>query len=391
MLAFADALDVVLKSAWPIGSERVGFRHSINRILAEDVCSDIDTPAFDRSMVDGFACRREDLGNGLNVIETIKAGVTPTRRIVRGQCAKIMTGAMVPQGADCVVMVELARSRGGDVVEFASGQTGDNICRKGRDLKAGQVVLRKGSRIRAQHVAVLASVGQAEVAVAKRPRVGIIATGGELVEPEVKPVVSQIRNSNSAQLAAQVEEAGGIVRDYGMVGDNPAEIDSRVKTAMKDSDVVIVSGGVSVGDFDYVPEILRKNNVELLFEKVSIKPGKPTVFGIWKGGCCFGLPGNPVATFVVFELLVKPFLYKLMGHQYLPVVVPKPVGEAIGGADKERQSWVPVRIAEDGTVRAVEYHGSADVVAMCRADGLVCIDAGARRFEAGAVIDVRLI
>jgi molybdopterin molybdotransferase len=238
---------------------------------------------------------------------------------------------------------------------------------------------------------VLASVGQAEVAVARRPRVGIIATGDELVGPEVKPGISQIRNSNSAQLVAQVEDTGGIVRDYGMVVDEPEGIDSRLKKAMNDNDVVLVSGGVSVGDFDYVPEILRKNNVEILFEKISIKPGKPTVFGIWKGGYCFGLPGNPVATFVVFELLVKPFLYKLMGHQYVPVVMQKRVGEAIGGADKERQSWIPVRIAEDGTVRAVEYHGSADVVAMCRADGLICIDAGAGRIEAGAAIDVRPI
>lgn len=389
MLSFADALDVVLKSARLTGSERVGFRHSMNRILAEDVYSDIDMPAFDRSMVDGYACRREDLGNGLKVIETIKAGVIPSRRIMRGQCAKIMTGAMVPPGADCVVMVELAR--GGDVVEFAGSEPKENICRKGRDLKAGQVVLRKGSLIRAQHIAVLASVGQVEVAVARRPSVGIIATGDELVEPEVKPVMSQVRNSNSAQLAAQVEEAGGIVQDYGVAGDEPVGIDRRLKKAMNDNEVILVSGGVSVGDFDYVPGILRKNNVEMLFEKVSIKPGKPTVFGIWKGGCCFGLPGNPVATFVVFELLVKPFLYKRMGRKYLPVVVQMKTGESIGGADKERQSWVPVIIVEDGTVRAIEYHGSADIVALCRADGLVCIDAGARQIEAGAVIDVRLV
>jgi molybdopterin molybdotransferase len=246
MLSFADALDVVMKSARLTGSERVGFRHSMNRILAEDVYSDIDMPAFDRSMVDGYACRREDLGNGLKVIETIKAGVIPSRRIMRGQCAKIMTGAMVPPGADCVVMVELAR--GGDVVEFAGSEPKENICRKGRDLKAGQVVLRKGSLIRAQHIAVLASVGQVEVAVARRPSVGIIATGDELVEPEVKPVMSQVRNSNSAQLAAQVEEAGGIVQDYGVAGDEPVGIDRRLKKAMNDNEVILVSGGVSVGD-----------------------------------------------------------------------------------------------------------------------------------------------
>lgn len=283
------------------------------------------------------------------------------------------------------------RSYDGDMVEFAGRQTEENICRKGRDLKAGQVVLRKGDRIKAQHIAVLASVGQVQVAIARRPRVGIFATGDELVEPEVKPGLSQIRNSNSVQLAAQIKDAGCLVQDYGVAEDEPVEINSRLKRAMSENDVVLVSGGVSVGDFDYVPEILRKNNIELLFEKISIKPGKPTVFGIWKGGCCFGLPGNPVATFVVFELLVKPCLYKLMDHQYIPVTVQMKAGEPIGGADKERQSWIPVKLSEDSTVHAIEYHGSADIAAMCRADGLVSIDAGAPRIEAGTMINVRLI
>jgi molybdopterin molybdotransferase len=309
MIPFEEALRTVLDSARRLDTERVDITLSINRILAEDAKSDMDMPPFNKSAMDGYACRKADLANELEVVETIPAGYTPTKSIEANQCAKIMTGASVPQGADCVVMVEFTENPTDSSIRFVGETTDDNICLRGEDIKAGEVVLSKGTCIRPQHIAVLASVGCAQPVVSKRPRVGILATGDELVQPTSMPGPSQIRNSNSFQLTAQAESMGTVAKNYGIAKDTDKAIDKMFKEAVEENDVVLVSGGVSMGDFDLVPGIFKQNNINLLFEKVATKPGKPTVFGVAENIYCFGLPGNPVSTFVLFELLVKPFLY----------------------------------------------------------------------------------
>ena len=391
MISLEEALRIVLNSARPLGTEHVDLRESLHRILAEDVSSDIAMPPFDKSTVDGYACRRADLGERLAVVETIQAGMSPTKSIGPGQCSKVMTGAAVPQGADCVVMIEQTES-GGDVgVRFTGEQTPDHICRKAEDITAGQVVLRKGSLIGPAHMAVLASVGCVQPLVARRPSVAIVTGGDELVDPAVKPGPSQIRNSNGVQLAAQLDAIGAIVRDYGAVPDVAADIDRVLKAALAENDMVLISGGVSVGDFDLVPSILRQNNVDLRFEKIAVKPGKPTVFGVSETGYCFGLPGNPVSTFVTFELLVKPFLYALMGHDYVPTLVQMRLDASVTRKDSERQGWIPVAITSQATVKPVEYHGSAHILALCQADGLISMDIGVTNVEKGTPVLVRLL
>ena len=405
MLPFDEALRIVLDSADKLGSERVDIARAANRILAEDVESDMDMPPRDRSVFDGYACRREDLANELKIIETIRAGLPPKKTIGPNQCAKIMTGSSVPSGADCVFMVEFTENPTADTVRFTGEKTDDNIRPQGRDIKAGQVVLRSGTRIRPQDIAVLATVGHTEVLVARKPTVGIIATGDELVEPQAKPSPWRLRNSNSPQLAAQLESVGTAVTDYGIAKDTPGEIDRTFKKAAAENDMVLLSGRVSMGDFDLVPGILKQNNIELLFEKIALKPGKPTVFGVMSRASrpriagkmpatpvyCFGLPGNPVSTFVVFELLVKPFLYKLMGHDYAPPNVRMPVDDTINRKDTQRRGWTPVTITDAGTLRKVEYHDSGHINALCGADGLVCMDVGVAEIPKGTIVQVRLI
>jgi len=391
MITLEEALQIVLSSARPLDNERVDLRASRGRVLAEDVASDMDMPPFDKSLVDGYACRRADLAGELKVIETIQAGTPPAKSVGPGRCAKIMTGAAIPAGADCVVMIEHAEDVGLRTIRCTNRQKCDNIARKASDVKAGQVVLASGSLIAPQHIAVLASAGCTQPLVAKRPRVALIAGGDELVDAAARPGPSQIRNSNSFQLAAQLEAMGAAVRDYGMVKDVPADIDRVLKTAMAENDVIVISGGVSVGDFDFVPSILRQNNVELLFEKIAVKPGKPTVFGVGDKVFCFGLPGNPVSTYVTFELLVKPFLYKLMGHDYSPVCIQMRLSESVTRKNSERQSWIPVEITGETFVRPVEYKGSADVLALCRADGLISMDIGITNIERGTHTSVRLL
>jgi molybdopterin molybdotransferase len=391
MLPFEKAFKIVLNSAYLLGTERVALARAANRILADDVKSDIDMPPFNKSAMDGFACRREDLTNELTIIETIPAGVAPKNVIGRNQCAKIMTGAVVPQGADCVIMVEFTETPGENTVRFTSKETAGNICVKAENIKAGQTVLSKGTLIKPQHLATLAAIGCANPCVAVRPKVGIIATGNELVEPSQSPSLSQIRDSNSFQLAGQVETVGAVTKNYGIVRDTRQAIDAAIKTAIAESDVVLISGGVSVGDFDFVPEILKENGIELMFEKIAIKPGKPMVFGVSESVFCFGMPGHPVSGFVMCELLVKPFLYKLMGYDFTPLDIKLPLGASISRKKAGRPSWIPVVITNEGTARPVEYHGSAHLNALCGADGLLCIPKGTGELEEGTLISVRQI
>jgi molybdopterin molybdotransferase len=391
MLPFEEALRIVLDSARSLGSEPVDITLATNRILAEDVKSDIDMPPFNKSLRDGYACRRADLANKLEIIEIIPAGFTPMKIIGPNQCAKIMTGAAVPQGADCVVMVEFTENPTDNTMRFTGENTDDYISPKGEDIKTGDVVISKGIRIGPQHIGILACVGCTKPVVSKRPRIGILATGNELVQPECKPGPSQIRNSNAFQITAQVENVGAVATNYGIAEDTNEAINTMFQKAAEENDVVIVSGGVSMGDFDLVPGIFRQNKIDLLFEKVAIKPGKPTVFGVLEDVYCFGLPGNPVSTFVIFDLLVKPFLYRLMDCDYKTVVIKAPLGRSVKRKRTERQSWIPVVITDDGTLKPVVYHGSTHINALCMADGLVSIEIGIEEIEKGTSVPVRLI
>ncbi|MHC4771075.1 MAG: molybdopterin molybdotransferase MoeA [Planctomycetota bacterium] len=391
MLTFEKAFETALNSARQLDTERVDFRGVLGRVLAENVRSDMDIPPFNKSAMDGYACRRADLSKELTVVETIPAGNVPQNTIEANECSKIMTGAMVPKGADCVIMKEYVEEGAEDIIRFIGKKTADNICRQAEDIKAGDIVLSKDVIIEPQHIAVLASVGNTQPLVTKRPEVAVIATGSELVDPQSKPGTSQIRDTNSFQLSAQIERIGLVSRNYGIAGDTIDQIDSVFKDAIGQNDVVIVSGGVSVGDFDFVPHIFKQNNINLLFEKIAVKPGKPTVFGKSVKGYCFGLPGNPVSTFVLFELLVKPFLYKLMGHDHKPLNIQMPLEETLTSRKAKRQRWLPVVITEKGTVKPVEYHGSAHINSLCGADGLVSMDIGVAEIKKGTSVKIRLI
>jgi molybdopterin molybdotransferase len=401
MLKFDEALQVVTSSARKLGTERVEFGRASNRVLAEDVICDIDMPPFNKSAMDGFACRRADLTNELTVVETIPAGVMPKKKIGKNQCAKIMTGAVVPEGADCVIMVEHTEVVAHNRVRWhglpARENTAKigvplcNIAAKGEDAKKGDVVLRAGVLIKAQHIAVLASVGCTRPLVTIAPRVGIIATGDELVEPDRKPTACQIRNSNSFQLAAQVAGASAIPTHYGIAADTKQRISAVLTKAMAENDVVIISGGVSVGDCDLVRDILKENGVKILFERVAVKPGRPTVFGVADEIFCFGLPGNPVSGFVMFELLVKPFLYRMMGHDFKPTSYRGQLERTIKRKNAERDFWLPVVTRYDGKVAQIDYHSSAHITALCEADGLICVPAGVTEIKEGATVVVRQI
>jgi molybdopterin molybdotransferase len=394
MVLFEDALSTVLSQGFSIGMERVNLSDSLGRILAEDIYSDMDMPPFDKSAVDGYAWLNkssDDSGRDLQrVVETIPAGAIPKISLIPGQCSKIMTGAMVPDGANSVIMVEETELVGEDFVRFTGANPSKNICYRGEDVKAGEQVLQKGLQINPAHVAVLASVGISNPLVAKLPRVGILSTGDELVEPVVVPGMAQIRNSNAWQLEAQVKTVPSLPFYYGIVPDNSADLRNIIEFAMEHNDVVLLTGGVSMGDFDFVPAVMEEAGIEILFNGIAIQPGKPTVFGRRNKTFIFGLPGNPVSSFVLFEILVKPFLRGMMGCTMKPLQLSLPMGVDFFRRKSGRKSMIPV-IIKDGYVFPVEYHGSAHINAYSIANGILVMEIGTTKINKGEQVHVRPI
>lgn len=389
MISFERAIETVIENVFSTGTEITRWTDSMDRILCEDIVSDTDLPPFNRSSVDGFACRKSDLGMMLEIIETIPAGKWPEKSVKEGKCSRIMTGAPVPEGADCVIMVEDTEIADVERIRFKGTLSKENIAYRGEDVREGDIVLRAGRIIKPQDIAVMASVGHVSVAVGKRPRVAVLSSGSELVEPDIKPAMHEIRNSNSSQLMAQVAGAGAKGRYYGIAVDDERITLDLVTEAMSDNEIVIISGGVSMGDFDFVPSVLEKAGVRLLFDRIAVQPGKPTTFGVYKSGVVFGLPGNPVSSFIQFEMLIKPFIYKMMGHDWKPRGIKLPMKVKFTRKNAGRMALIPVSITDDDSVIPVEYHGSAHVSALPYANGIISLGVGETVIEKGEIVNVR--
>ena len=380
-----------MNSVRETGTEQIRFQDSLGRVLVEDIISDIDMPPFDKSSVDGFACKRQDTDGDLEVVETIAAGTTPSLGIKAGQCARIMTGAMVPDGADCVLMVEETETMQSGRIRFRGKLLKANIAYRAEDLKKNDVVLKAGMLIGPQEIAVIATVGHHTVEVARRPVVGVISTGSELVEPWETPGLSQIRNSNAWQLLSQITRAGASGKYYGIASDDPDATYSLVVKAISESDIVLITGGVSMGDFDFVPSVLEKAGVKILFSRVAVQPGKPTTFGIHGDAIVFGLPGNPVSSFMQFELMVRPLICKMMRYEWQPLVRELPLKEDYSRKSDERMALVPVKIDEENFVVPVNYHGSAHISSLLEAEGIISIPVGVKMIPKRKVVSVRQI
>ncbi len=391
MITFAEALDIVLDNNVLTGVKEVPLSKACGRVLSVDVHSDMNMPPFDKSAVDGFACRRKDITNILTVLETISAGKAPTMKIGENQFSKIMTGAMLPEGADCVLMVEDVQAIDWNKVQFTKDNTANNIAYKAEDIKTGDLVMQKGTLLLPEHIAVLASVGCHSPKVNNKPNVGIISTGDELVEPDEVPTISKIRNSNSWQLLAQAKKMKTKANYLGIASDNEEDTLAKINQALVENDVVLLTGGVSMGDFDLVPDMMQKAGITILFRSISIQPGKPTVFGRKGDKFCFGLPGNPVSSFVLFEILVKPLLYKMMGHHFQPLTFKMPFGMDYARRRSDRLSILPVMITPNGTVEPVNYHGSAHIHSLTFAHAYAFVPIGETTIKKGDMIDVRLI
>ncbi len=391
MILFENALKMALQTGKTLGIEKIDFMSSVGKVLAEDIQSDINMPPFDKSAMDGYACRHQDIGNKLTVIETIAAGYFPKKQIQKNECAKIMTGAPVPKGADTVIMVEHTRKLSENKIIYLGDSSASNVCKLAEDVKKGDVVLKKGTLLQPRHIPVLASVGATEVLVYKSPKVAIISTGNELVEPRFKPESSQIRNSNAYQLISQARQLGLEAEYMGIAKDTMEDTRKILVEACRKADIIILSGAVSMGDFDFIPLVLKEMKINVLFHGVQTKPGKRTIFGISENKWFIGLPGNPVSTFVQFEMLVKPLIYKIMGTGYQTPVYRMPLNDDYHRKKAIRKAFEPVVFTEDGKVKQVEYHGSAHIHSLSYAQAFMVIEPGVNTIKKGELADVRPI
>ena len=332
LLAVEAALEMILETIAPVESEVVPLSQSFDRVLAQPVVSAINVPPFANSAMDGYAVVADDVATAaaespvdLQVIDNIPAGATPVKTVAPQTCARIMTGAPLPDGANAVIRFEETSEYlpAGDMADdrvliFSSVAAGDNVRLAGEDIKAGQTILQAGHQLRPQDVGVLAAIGQAQVAVYRRPRVAILATGDELVDVDEPMTPGKIRNSNEYVQAAMVEKYGGEAIPLGIARDNVADLTAKIRAGLEqDVDLFVTSAGVSVGDFDMVKTVLATEG-EMQFWQVGIKPGKPLAFGKLRGSGktvpLIGLPGNPVAAMVAFEVFARPAILKLGGH-----------------------------------------------------------------------------
>jgi molybdopterin molybdotransferase len=360
-------------------AESVALSDSIGRVLREAIHADVDSPSFNRSIRDGFAVKASDVQTvpvELDVIGESRAGLSFDGVVGAGQCSEIMTGAEVPEGADAVVMVEdterISDSRVRILQTVASGRS---IQAEGTECRAGELILEPGRKIGAGEVGILASLGYARVQVSARPRVAIVSTGDELVEVDQTPGRAEIRNSNSYTLLAQVVEAGGAPTILGIARDNVDDLRAKVSDALS-YDIVITSGGVSMGKYDLVEGVFAEYGVQIEFEKVAMKPGKPTVFG-WKDKTfVFGLPGNPVSTIVSFQLFVRPLIQRLLQLPDSRTSSLEAVLTEAVRCDPARAACVPAKVwFENGRYQLapVRWKGSSDLVGLSRANAYVLI------------------
>ena len=397
MISFHEARDIVLSGAKPLSAERCPLAHLLGRVLTQDIASSFDIPPKDNSAMDGFAVRFEDIQDlpvTLEVIEDVPAGKVAIKSVGKGQAIRIMTGAQIPDGGDCVVPVELTDCKMQSVkckVQNAV-QLGEHIRRQGEDVKVGTVLISRGTRLRPQEVGLIASLGFADAHVSKKPAVGILSSGNEVVQPGAELNAGQIYDANRYSVAAQVAQVNAIVKDYGIVEDKLGSLIAALNKAASECDIVLTSGGVSVGDYDLMKQALSGLG-QMNFWQVAQKPGKPLAFGHIKGTPIVGLPGNPVSSMVICDQYVRPLLLKMQGASdifriqltaYSDQSITKPIG---------RREFLRAKVEwRNGAYHAVltGAQGSGILTSMVQADGLMILEEERTEAQPGDTVVIEL-
>lgn len=405
MMDYHQAEKIILSQMLPLepDSAPVSLAKSLGRFLTAPILSIVDSPPFSKSAMDGFAIAVDEdnlTGTRLIIQETVAAGDVPKLPVKKGYAARIMTGAMIPECTGSVIRVEFTREISKTdatgvthaMVEIIKPEKGSNIILQGENTRKGSVILDK-KRINSQDIGILAASGIGTVSVYRKLKVATVATGSELVEPGTQLKPGEIYNSNSHQLGAQLQETGCEHLPLGIIPDTVEAHEEYLGRGLEAADVLIVTGGVSMGDYDYVPETLRSLGTDVLIHGLRIKPGKPLLFGRKNNTLVFGMPGNPVSSYILYDVLVKPLIYALNGLAYSPVSITGELTDQVGRRSVERHEFRPAmikRVKRVIMVKPLTYHGSSHLNALQYADGLIQIPAGIKTLDRGAVVDVRL-
>lgn len=394
MISISKAVSIVNSETAVLGVERIRLSASVGRILAEDVKADTDMPPFDRSQMDGFAVIAKDSAKApieLKIIGESTAGSGWHRKMKKGEAVRIMTGAPVPNDADSIQKIELTKEVGGIITILEPTETGRYIIKKGTEIKKGEKLFGRGEAINDRMIASLAAFGYATISVFSKPRVSIIGTGSEIVPIQKRPGRDQIRNSNSVMLKALCEAAGATVRIIPQIGDDIEKLKGAISRAVRpdqkksairnpQSQILLLTGGVSVGKYDLTKPALRELGAELFFERVRLRPGKPTVFGKLDSTLIFGLPGNPVSAAVTFYLFVRSSILKMQGASQTDLRTGNAVLTSIAKGAKDRDTYLPASLETDKSGRLLatplRWHGSSDFVGFAKADALVFVRRG---------------
>lgn len=400
MISLEEALSQILNAIHPLGLEKVNLLDTLGRVIGEDILASRPIPPKNNSAMDGYALCWEDTRGAsreipviLEVIEDIPAGSIPSKTVGKGQAVRIMTGAPVPEGADAVMRMEDTEKDGRQVRIFVEATKGQDIRNAGEDVRKGEKVISRGDILRPAEIGMLAALGRSFISVYQRPLVAILATGDELVDVDENPSPWQIISSNSYALAAQILDCGATPLQIGIAKDTREDLTAKFKTALR-ADLIITSGGVSVGDYDLVKDIMKEVGNRMQFWQVAMRPGKPLAFGAMNNIPLFGLPGNPVSSMVSFEQFVRPSILKLMGHRNLfrrtvRALLKSPIEKSQGA-----RHFIRARITfEDGRYRVVSTgeQGSGILKSMVKANGLIVLPEETTSVKVGETVMVQLI
>lgn len=405
MLRFTEArqlvIEKIVQARRPPAVESVKLAAAAGRVLAETIRADRDYPPFNRATRDGFAVRSADVGSipaELKLIGEVRAGTAFEGTVQPGQCVSIMTGAPAPAGTDAVVMVEHTRPAGDDTVRIERGiEPGANIVPRGSEAASGAPLLQPGKRLGYAEVGMLASIGCAQVPVFHKPRAAVLPTGDEIIEVDRAPLAFQIRNSNSYSLQAQAASAGAEPWPLGIAPDEPGRLREMIEQGLS-ADLLLLSGGVSLGKYDLVEQVLRELGAEFYFDAVAIQPGRPLVFGQAAGRFFFGLPGNPLSTMVTFELFARPALEILAGAEAPPLAFPRArLAEAVRHQPGLTR-FLPAALspaegprgALDPVVCKLSWQGSGDIATLTRANCFLVVPDDRAELAAGELVNVLL-
>lgn len=388
MIKLSEALDLVCRAATPMPTMHIPLAEAFGRILAEDVRATMDVPPFDKSAMDGFAIRRAESAQPLTVLGTIAAGQVADEPLIPGGCFRIMTGAKIPPLADCVVMKEDVTETKPGIIQINNQESKTNICKCGEDIRKGSLVLEQGIRIGAPQMALMALMGIHLPKVYGQPKIKVFATGSELADPGHTLTANQIFNSNSYQLLGQLRQHGVEASYGGIIIDDSEALRGAIEAAIPNFDLILLTGGVSAGDFDLMPEVLERCGFTIHFRQIAIQPGKPMIFAQRGNTFCFALSGNPVSSYLQAQLLVIPFLYYTMRHEYKPVELTGRLSTPYKRKKTGRDAFVPVNYHE-GTIDLVPNNGSAHIEAYNRANAILCIPAGVSELIKNETVYVR--